>query len=92
MTEETTIPEQEVQTTVTVKGKTRFGLDQINNHAPDKWLRVSRGLKYFCVGMVTIVSGTPYLSSKASNIVNFCLAIAILILGSIDAMLGVSTK
>ncbi len=81
---------QEVATTKVVTGTVRFGIDQINNPAPDKWLRISKGLKYFFTGLIAIVAGTPFISSKASNIINFTIAVTILALGAIDMMLGVS--
>ncbi len=81
---------EEVQATKAVAGKIRFGLDQIGNPAPDRWMRISKGLKYFFTGAIVIVSGTPWLSSKEANITNFCIAIGILILGAIDTGMGVS--
>ncbi len=81
---------EEVQTTKVVAGKVRFGLDQISNPTPDKWARISKGLKYFFTGAIVIVSGTPWLSSKAANITNFCIAIGILVLGAIDTGMGVA--
>lgn len=92
MPDTTTTPpdEQEVQKTVTVQGKVRFGLDQINNPTPDKWKRISQGLKYLFTGLIAMVASTTIFTSKQSNIINFCLAIAILILGAIDVMMGVS--
>ena len=81
---------EEVPSTKVVKGKVRFGIDQIGIPAPDRWLRISKGLKYFFTGLVAIVSGTPFLTSKASNIINFCIALSILTLGAVDMMLGVS--
>jgi len=81
---------EEVQATKVVTGKIRFGLDQINNPAPDRWMRISKGLKYFFTGAIVIVSGTPWLTATQSNVTNFCIAIAILILGAIDTGMGVA--
>lgn len=86
------LPEQEVQKTVIVHGKTKFGFDQIGNPTPDKWKRISQGLKYLFTGLIAMFTSTTLVNAKQANIISFCLAVGILILGAFDIMLGVSAS
>lgn len=82
--------EQEVEKTVVIKGKTRFGPDQFGNPTPAKWKRISDGLRYFFTGLITIFAATNMVGPKTANIISLSLSIGILGLGAIDMGLGVS--
>lgn len=91
-TEETNSQEEKVQvdTTKQVSGKIRaFNLTALLSPTPTILARVTKSVRYFAVGLITMVSGSDLFSGKQAKIINFCLGIFILALGALDLAIGV---
>lgn len=79
----------EVEVSTLKTGQLKFGIDQINNPAPEKWKRISSACRYFFVSLITMVSGTDLFVGNQSKIICFVLGILVLVSGAFDVFLGV---
>lgn len=73
--------------TVSFMSKSAF-----SNPAPERMKRILGALRYFCVGLITMVSGTDLFSGRQSKIICFVLGAFILLLGAVELGTGVKTQ
>lgn len=84
------IETHEVEVPVTKESTVSFMTPSgFSNPAPLKLKRVLTALRYFCVGLITAVSGTDLFTGYQSKIISFCLGVVILSLGAIELGTGV---
>lgn len=86
--DEETKPVQ-VDTTKVTTGTVRVMGKGWRNPTPTLLARVTKGMRYFAVGLITMVSGSDLFTGGQAKIVNFCLGVFILLLGGIDLAVGV---
>lgn len=83
----------EVEMPAIVKGDVRFlSKAAFANPAPDRLKKFLTGGRYFAVGAISIVSASDLFSGGQAKIINFSLAVFILLLGAIEASIGVESK
>ncbi len=75
-----------VQKTGTVQFMNSAGF---SNPAPDKLKRVLTALRYFCVSLITMVSGTDLFTGAQCKVISFSLGVIIILLGAIEYATGV---
>ncbi len=81
----------QVDTTKITKGTIKY-FGNPNLQTPTILARCTKALRYFCVGLMTMVSGTDFFSGGESKKINFCLGAFILFLGGVDIMVGVEPE
>lgn len=85
-------PTEEIQvdTTKQVTGKIRaFTKIAIFSPTPSGLARATKAVRYFSVGLITMVSGSDIFSGGQAKIINFSLGVFILGLGAVDLLIGV---
>ncbi len=81
----------QVDTTKSQKGTVKFfGNPKLKT--PTILARVTKALRYFSVGIITMVSATDLFSGGEAKIINFGLGVFILLLGSVDMFVGVEPE
>lgn len=89
MPTEESVEKIEAETSETIKGKVRVLGKGWANPTPTKLANITKALRYFMVGCITMVSGSDLFSGGQAKIINFCLGVGILFLGAVDLGVGV---
>lgn len=85
---------QDVQADVTkhIVGKIRYFGKGIGNPTPTLLARVTKALRYFCTGLITMVSGSDLFTGGQAKLISFVLGLVILGLGGVDMFVGVEQQ
>lgn len=75
-----------------MRGKIVYGPSAFKLLTPRILAKVTKSLRYFCVGLMGIVSATNTFSGSQAKIIGTVLSITILALGSVDLGIGVEPK
>lgn len=92
MSEQSSTEPVQVETTKVSTGTIRFGSKGFGNPTPTLLARITKALRYFCVGLITMISGTDIFSGVQAKLICFCLGAFILLLGGIDMAVGVEPE
>ncbi len=78
----------QVDTTRMTTGSIKFFGDP-KLSTPTILARCTKALRYFCVSLITMISGSNMFSGNQSKMINFGLSVFILFLGCVDIVVGV---
>ena len=89
-----TLEKHEVEVPKKVTGTVRFLTSKAayTNPAPERLKRILTACRYFAVGCIATVSGSDLFSGYQAKVINFSLAVVIILLGSIELATGVETS
>lgn len=83
----------QVESTVVEKGKIKASWNPFNsNRTPTILARVTKALRYFCVGIIGLTSTSNQFTASQATAIAFWLAVVILLLGAVDVVVGIEPE
>ena len=83
----------QVESTVVEKGKIKANWNPFNsNRTPTILARVTKALRYFCVGIITVTSTSNMFDASQSTRIAFWISCTILVLGAVDIVVGIEPE
>lgn len=83
----------QVESTVVEKGKITANWNPFNsNKTPTILARVTKALRYFCVGIIGLTSTSNQFTASQATAIAFWLTVVFFLLGAIDIVVGIEPE